>query len=216
MGDIVGDVIGLAGGALGGITQQKGQQYAADKAAETARLGFDYLKGSPLGTSYLPNGGVANNAIGNLLGVTGDPTAQNNAFSNYQNSTGTQFQLDEGSKAITTNSAAKGLLNSGATLKALTKYGQNLGSTTFNNYLSQLGGLQQAGLSAGGAIGGAGGQAGAVGANAALQGYGAAATTAGNTIGGAAGQIGNAFAKYMPGNGGGYGFPDSVPITGRQ
>ncbi len=47
------------------------------------------------------------------------------------------------------SNAAKGLLNSGATLKALTKYGQNLGSTTFNNYLSQLGGLSTTGLKAG-------------------------------------------------------------------
>lgn len=214
MGDIVGSLVGIGGSLLGGNDQEQGQKYAADKAAETARLGFDYLKGSPLGTSYLPNGGVANNAIGNLLGVGGDPTAANNAFSNYQNSTGTQFQLNEGSKAITTNNAAKGLLNSGATLKALTKYGQNLGSTTFNNYLSQLGGLQQAGLSAGGAIGGAGSQAGATGASAISQGYGNAATTRGDTVGGAAGQIGNAFAKF--GAGGGYPFPASVNITGPQ
>lgn len=214
MGDIVGSLVGIGGSLLGGNDQAQGEKYAADKAAETARLGFDYLKGSPLGTSYLPNGGVANNAIGNLLGVGGDPTAANNAFANYQNSTGTQFQLNEGSKAITTNNAAKGLLNSGATLKALTKYGQNLGSTTFNNYLSQLGGLQQAGLSAGGAIGGAGSQAGATGASAISQGYGNAATTRGDTIGGAAGQIGNAFAKF--GAGGGYPFPASVNITGPQ
>lgn len=182
-------MIGIGGSLFGGSQESQGQKYAADKAAETARLGFDYLKGSPLGTQYLPTGGVANNAIGNLLGVGGDPTAANNAFSNYQNSTGTQFQLGEGQKAVTTSNAAKGLLNSGATLKALTRYGQNLGSTTFNNYLSQLGGLQQAGLQAGGAIGGAGSQAGATGASAISSGYGNAAATTGSMYGNAFGAL---------------------------
>lgn len=77
------------------------------------------------------------------------PGSAGNAFNNYLNSTGYQFQLGQGQDAIASSAAARGLLNSGATAKALTKFGQNLASTTFNNYLSQLGGIGTAGQNAG-------------------------------------------------------------------
>lgn len=195
MGTIIAGLIGAAGSLIGGSMQAKSEKQAADKAAATSRLGFDYLTGSPIGKQYLPTGANANAMQAALLGVGGDPAAANNAFQNYQNSTGYQFQLGEGQRAITSNNAAKGLLNSGATLKALTKYGQGLASSTFNNYLQQLGGLSAQGLAAGGTIGGAGSQAGAAGANAIAQGYGNAASTTGSMYGNAFGAIGDIFNK---------------------
>lgn len=149
MGAIVGGLIGAGGSLLAG-----------NAAAKEAYKGFDYLKGSPVGQTYLPNGGRANQQIADLLGVGGDPTAANNAFQKYNDSTGLNFQLQEGQKAVTTSNASRGLLNSGATLKALTSYGQNLGKSAFSNYLTQLGGLSSQGLTAGGAIGEAGTTAG--------------------------------------------------------
>lgn len=196
MGSLLGGVIGGVGGLISGSSQASGEKYAANKAAETARLGFDYLKGSPVGTQYLPTGASSNNAIAALLGVGGDATAANNAFQGYNNSTGLNFQLQEGQKAVTTNAASRGLLNSGATLKALTKYGQNLGSTSFNNYLTQLGGLATRGLSAGAAIGGAGSQAGATGADAISKGYGAAAGTQGAALAAPFGAASNYFSSH--------------------
>lgn len=77
------------------------------------------------------------------------PGGAGNAFNNYLGSTGYQFQLGQGQDAIASSAAAKGLLNSGATAKALSKFGQNLASTTFNNYLSQLGGINTSGQNAG-------------------------------------------------------------------
>lgn len=193
MGSLIGGVLGIGGSLLGGSSQAKGEKYAADKAAETARLGFDYLKDSPLATQYLPTGGAANKAQADLLGVGGDPTAANNAFDTYRNSTGYNFQLGEGQRAITSSNAAKGLLNSGATLKALTKYGQGLGGNAFQQYLSNLGGLAQSGLSAGASIGGAGSQAGATGASAISNGYGNAAQTQGSMYGNAFGAAADLF-----------------------
>jgi hypothetical protein len=45
-------------------------RYAADKAADTARLGFDYLRESPV-ANYLNTGSQANSQIASLLGVGG-------------------------------------------------------------------------------------------------------------------------------------------------
>lgn len=101
-------------------------------------------------------GGDANDMIAALLGAGGDATAANGAFNNYLDSTGYNFALDQGSRAITGNNAARGLLKSGATAKALTSFGQNLGKSYFDNYLNQLGGVANRGLQAGGLIGSAG------------------------------------------------------------
>jgi hypothetical protein len=270
LGAIGSALLGGVGGLLGGNKQADAQRYAADQAAASSRLGFDYLRSSPV-AGYQQPGANANNAIANLLGVGGGgggqvaaaqpdqaatfaklkeglsawdaakpgnaggilqlinngsslqdvqgalarlrqtttnsantrfldpliqqannpimgqaqaaaPAAANDAFQNYQDSTGHQFQLGEGMRAITESNAAKGLLNSGATLKGLTRFGQNLGATTFNNYLNQLGGAAGRGLQAAGLVGGAGSSAGIAGGNAILQGYGNAAQAQGQGI----------------------------------
>lgn len=46
---------------------------------------------------------------------------------------GYQFRLNQGNTAINNAAAARGLGNSGATLKALTKYGQDYASNEYNN-----------------------------------------------------------------------------------
>jgi len=95
------------------------------------------------------------NAISNLLGLNGQQ-GSDEGFQSFLDSTGYKFNLDTGSKAITGNAAAAGLLNSGATAKRLTQYGQELGKNYFSNYLGQLFGLNQSGLGAGQLISGAG------------------------------------------------------------
>ena len=79
-----------------------------------------------------------------------------NAFNTFKDSSGYQFQLNQGNNAITSSAAASGLLNSGSALKAREKYGQGLANNYFSQYLQQLGGLRDTGLQAGNIIGGAG------------------------------------------------------------
>lgn len=93
--------------------------------------------------------GQATNALSALLGLGGDTEAQNAAFNNYKDSTGFGFKMQQGQDAITGSAAAKGLLNSGATAKGLTRFGQDLGASTFNDYLGQLFNLSNQGLQAG-------------------------------------------------------------------
>lgn len=96
---------------------------------------------------YVDRGNAAGDAINKFLGLNGT-TAQDKAFDTYKDSTGYKFQLQSGTDAIASNKAASGLLKSGATLKALNKYGQDVASTYTQNYLANLGNQQTAGLSA--------------------------------------------------------------------
>lgn len=141
----------LVSGIIGGI----GSIFGGNKTKKVANQAFDWAKSSPL-ANYLGQGAGANSQMGALLGLGGDTGAANDAFNNYLGSTGYNFTLDQGSKAITGNAAARGLLGSGATAKALTNYGQNTAQQYFNNYLAQLAGLSSQGLSAGNSIVGAG------------------------------------------------------------
>ena len=138
------------------------------------------------------------------------PSNANSAFQNYLNSTGYQFQLGQGTGAIMANAGSTGLLDSGANAKALEQYGQNLSSTTFNNYLGQLGGLEsqqantagagQNSLSTIGATGTASGTAAgsSIMTGAANQGnlMMQGANAQGNAIAGLGGSLGNMFSQF--------------------
>lgn len=145
MGDIIGGIIGGVGSLLG---------------SQQALAGYNFLKHSSIGKEYLPQGGQANSNINALLNGGPNSAAANAAYNNYLNSTGYQFQLKQGTSAITGSAAARGLLNSGSTGKALAGYGQDLASSYFNNYLNQEGAQAERGLQAGQMIGQAGTQGG--------------------------------------------------------
>jgi hypothetical protein len=102
---------------------------------------------------YMGAGGGANDMVSKLLmgGAGADE-----GFQKYKDSAGYGFTMDSGSRAITGNAASRGLLSSGATGKALTTFGQNVGQQYYNNYIDKLMGLSSQGLNAGGIIAGAG------------------------------------------------------------
>lgn len=201
MGAVVG---GLAQG-VGGYFGAQAEQQAANKAAQTANQGFNYLtqgQGAAPTQGYVNAGqnalagqGATQNAIAGLLGTGGNAAQAQQAFNNYKNSVGYKFQLNQGAQAIDTNAATSGMLDSGATLKGLNAYGQNLASTTFNNYLGQLGGLNsmqgataQMGQNSLGAVAQTGTSGGYGAANAIMQGGNAQ----GNFLAGLGGPINSA------------------------
>lgn len=153
------------------------------------------------------------------MGYAGADGPQANAFKSYLDSTGYQFQFGQGQNAITGSAAARGLLNSGATAKALTKYGQNIGKQYFSDYMGQLGnmnnvlgGTATAGQNALGQIATAGTAGGGNAANAIIQGANnqgsaiqAGGNSMGNAIAGAGGMLGNAFGNMFANTGGGGG-----------
>ena len=189
MGSIVGSLIGVAGSLIGGKKAAGGSSAGAQQSLE----GFNYLKGPQGVQGYVDSGNQANQAQANLLGVGGDPTKQNAAFQNYLGSTGYGFQMKQGQEAVTGSNAAKGILNSGATAKALTTYGQGLASQSFNNYLSNLGNVSSQGLQAAGEIG----SAGTTGGGNAGQLTAAAGQQKGASFANAAGQLGNTVSNFF-------------------
>lgn len=158
MGDILGGLIGGIGSLIGG-----------SQASNAALTGFHYLTGKNGIGSYVANGRNANTDAYGALTSEDSP-----GFKNYLKSTGYNFALDQGSRAITGSAAARGLLNSGSTAKALTQYGQDTASKYFNDYLGQLGSVADRGLTASGQIGSAGTQGGATAAQATAGGIGGA------------------------------------------
>lgn len=136
VGGIVGGPVGAAiGSGVSGYLSKK------DQAKQQAAAGN-------VVQPYLQQGTAAVNQQAALLGVGGDPRASRIAYNNYLKSVGYQGQLESGQRAITTSAAAKGLLGSGSTSKALVRYGDQLGRENFSNYLGQLNNMASMGLGA--------------------------------------------------------------------
>lgn len=55
------------------------------------------------------------------------------SMNDFQKDPGYQFRMDEGLRAIDRSAAARGGLNSGATMKALTRFGQDFASNEYTN-----------------------------------------------------------------------------------
>lgn len=195
--------MGFIGDIIGGIgADQAGKSVKSNdaKAAQQAFTGYNYLTSGPgaaANTGYINNGAAANNSTAQLLGQAPVTAGTTNGFNNYLNSTGYNFQLKSGQDAISGNAASKGILNSGATAKALTTFGQGLGATSFNNYLGQLNNLSDQGQKQLGTVGEIGTAAG--GKSADINAQGAAAM--GNGIATSTSDYGNAasslFSMFM-------------------
>lgn len=138
---------GIGKALFGSPGKQKSESSSGNHAWEPVSDAFKPALG------YVTQGG---NSIASLLGLGGDSAAQQTALSNFANSGGMKFLMGQGNNMINSNMAAKGALHSGATLKALDKYGQGLGSTYLNQYMDNLFKLSNVGLGAGGVMSQAG------------------------------------------------------------
>lgn len=130
-----------------------GQQSAPQMAQQMPMMGGfgDY---SPYGASgyfdsvenfRLPRQG------GNLMPQQPQQTsteAARAAFDQFRNSTGYQFRLGQGMDAVNSGYAGAGTLKSGAAMKAINDYGQNMASGEFANYMGMLGNQQGVGFNA--------------------------------------------------------------------
>lgn len=136
-----------------GQTLFGGEKKSSVEKSNSYNEAYPYLKDAYGG--QVSTGTDATSFLSKLLGMGGSDAAHG-AFDDYKKSAGYDFALKSGSDAITGNAASRGLLSSGSTAKALSRYGQDVGSTYFNNYLDKLMGLSGQGLTAGGLIGSAG------------------------------------------------------------
>jgi hypothetical protein len=94
---------------------------------------------------YMQTGGQAFDMQAALSGALG-PEAQQQAYSNFQQSPGQQFLQQQAEKALLRNSAATGNLGGGGTKTALQQQAMGFAQQDFDNYYNRLGGISNAGL----------------------------------------------------------------------
>jgi hypothetical protein len=110
---------------------------------------LQYTGGDPMTTTGQFGPAEPYPAAAPASNVAPGTTPYANAFQNFLNSTGFQFQMDQGNKAVNQGYAARGTLQSGAALKALQDRGQQTAlSNYFLPYMNLLGQQQGVGLSA--------------------------------------------------------------------
>lgn len=156
-GSAINALLGLGGqGPQVGAPQSYGGQFNAMSGAigqtggrfPMENMAGDMQYGGSMG--YNPNDVMTTNVNTQASPQTAQQQYQN-AFDNYKNSTGYQFRVNEGGRALDNSYASRGVGQSGAAAKAALNYGQNIASGEFGNYLNALMSQQGVGLSAAGA-----------------------------------------------------------------
>ena len=154
----INSLLGLTPTQSYGQLQYGSQQLAQGTADQTGyqtpyNISTDGVQGiDPWNTAQAPWG---NGQFTAQPAMTTQPSAQS-GFDQFRNSTGYQFRLGEGMRALNSGFAGSGMLQSGAAAKSALSLGQNMASQEFNNYLGALGNQQAMGLSAGSALAGVG------------------------------------------------------------
>lgn len=113
-------------------------------------LNAGYQDVSGMYSPYRQGGQQAYGTLADLAGLNGAGAGQA-AMGQFQQSPGYQFRQQEGINALDRSASSRGMLNSGAQMKAINDYGQNMASSEYGNWLQQLQGLNQQGFQATGA-----------------------------------------------------------------
>lgn len=154
-------VVGAGVSAYSANKAAGAQEDAANKAQQTQAQQLAATQASQ--APFHDAGVAATNQLGGYYGLPGyasvDPSKQIASLPGYQ------FQLSQGTQAIDRSAASQGLLNSGATGKALAQYGQGLAQNYSQQYTSGLQDLANRGEGAAQSVA----QAGTYAANATQQ-----------------------------------------------
>ena len=151
----IAGMIGQQGAQAGGDMAYGAATQAANQNLQEAQ------KARAAASPWTSSGTSAVGKITNLLGLGTltqqgnnqgiywvDPTdakgQQQKAMADFQTDPGYQFRIDEGVKAIDRSAASRGLLRSGAQIKAVSDYGQGTASQEYRNYFDRL--LKLAGM----------------------------------------------------------------------
>jgi len=195
---LIAAAVGAAGVVGGALINSSAASNASNIAAQTAAQDNalqqqTYESNKALIQPAVDRGNAAGNELNGFLGLGGDPAATQAAFNTYLNSTGYQFNRQQGLDAVNQSKASQGLFNSGSTLEALDNYATGEANQYGQQYATDLSGVANTGEGAVNALTGvATGNANAQSSNNA----GAANVAANAAISSAAstnGLIGNAF-----------------------
>jgi hypothetical protein len=195
MGGIVGSVISAGASLIGGSMASKSAERAGDTQAAAARYAAEvqrdiFEKQTELQAPFREAGLTAQNRLLDYLGLKPGGTgkyARDFSMRDFQLDPGYAFRMSEGMKGLERSAAARGGLASGATMKGIQRFGQDLGSqeymNAFNRYqtnranqLNPLQSLMGAGQTAANTLSSAAGQYGQGASEAAYQGANARAS----------------------------------------
>lgn len=147
----------VAGSMASSAQQQSNAQAIAEQRRQYDQTRADYAPWRAAGASAV---GALTNAYGLNTTGTGAGTggaAGSPSYGGFFASPGYQFRRDQGLQAIDRGAAARGILGSGATIKAEQRYGDGLAASEYDAYtsrLTQLAGLGQSATAGTAAAGG--------------------------------------------------------------
>jgi hypothetical protein len=145
---IIGSAVVGAGASMAASGKAaKTQERASDKATIAQKAALD--RQIALQEPFRQGGLTAQNEIMQYLGIGGDKNApgygslaksfdETYGGDKFQQDPSYQFRVDEGIKAVNRSAAARGMLESGATLKGLTRFGQREGSQEYQNAFNRF------------------------------------------------------------------------------
>lgn len=154
-------VLGAGASIISGNKAAKAQQKGNDQAVAESRRQYDTTRADfePWRTA----GAGALAQLQRLYGLTPNDTphanpttmdnivAGENDYGGLQLTPGYQFRFDEGQRAVERSAASRGLLRSGASQKAIARYGEGLAASEYDSYARRLAEMAGIGLSATGA-----------------------------------------------------------------
>lgn len=145
-GAIFSGASSLIGGAMqsGAISDANSQNAALQQQARQI-AGQNYTNDRANVAPYISTGQGALGQQNALLGLGGQDAA-NTAMSNFQASPGYAYQVQQGLKGADAGAASRGMLRSGATMKAEETLGSNLANQDFGQYFGRLNALSGMGL----------------------------------------------------------------------
>lgn len=134
----IGGIASLAGGAM----QASAAERAANVQAAAADRGYalqerQYTENTARSKPWVDAGRTALDAYMGEMGLS--DAAKGGTFkSGFKETPGYAFAVEEGEKGAVNNLASLGMKNSGAALKALTKFRTGLADQTYQGYLDRL------------------------------------------------------------------------------
>lgn len=143
--------MGFLSDVVGGLTGST----AADAAKDAARIQAEAIRSSMAYMQpFYQSGVTAQNQLMKLLGLGGDTQAEGYGsmardfgMQDFQADPGYGFRMSEGLKALERSAAGRGGAASGAAMKGITRFGQDLASQEYQNAFNRYMANRQARLS---------------------------------------------------------------------
>lgn len=138
-------VVGAGAQIISGNKAAKAQQQAADQQVAESRRQYDQDRADL--APWRAAGQSALSKMSAAYGLNGQPAATPEQLG-FTTSPGYQFRLDQGVQAAERSAAARGLLGSGAAMKAVQRYGEGLAASEYGDWWNRLAGIAGVGQAA--------------------------------------------------------------------